>query len=101
MLTARLGAAIVHSGGPFPLGERTTLKKIEEYRRYAAECRDMARMASPAHRLQLHQMAETWEQLAHKREGRKSNDRRPTLENLRPSESAIGLTDEPTGRILT
>jgi hypothetical protein len=76
------------------LGERTTLKKTEEYRRYAAECRGIARMASPT-------IVYSLEQLAHKREGRKSNDRRPALENLRPSESAIGLTDEPTGRILT
>jgi hypothetical protein len=50
--------------------ERITLKKIEEYLRYAAECRGMARAASPAYRLQLHEMAETWEQLAHKRRER-------------------------------
>jgi hypothetical protein len=40
------------------------MKKVEDYIHHAAECREMARMASPAHRQQLEQMAETWEQLA-------------------------------------
>jgi hypothetical protein len=40
------------------------LKKLHEYLQHAAECRDMARTASPAHRQHLEQMAETWEQLA-------------------------------------
>ena len=40
------------------------MRKIHEYLQHAAECRDMARTASPAHRQQLEQMAETWEQLA-------------------------------------
>ena len=40
------------------------MKKLHEYREHAAECREMARMAPPAHRQQLEQMAETWEQLA-------------------------------------
>lgn len=40
------------------------MKKVEDYLRHAAECREMARKASPAHRQQLEQMAETWEQLA-------------------------------------
>jgi hypothetical protein len=43
------------------------MKKIDEYLRHAAECRDMARTAPPAHRQQLVQMAETWEQLAEAR----------------------------------
>jgi hypothetical protein len=43
------------------------VKKIHEYRQHAAECRDMARTAPPAHRQQLEQMAETWEQLANAR----------------------------------
>jgi hypothetical protein len=43
------------------------VKKVEEYLRHAAECRDMARTAPPAHRQQLVQMAETWEQLAEAR----------------------------------
>lgn len=40
------------------------MKKMQEYLQHAAECRDMARTAPPAHRQQLEQMAETWEQLA-------------------------------------
>ena len=43
------------------------MRKIEEY--YAAECRGMARTASPiAHRQKLEQMAEAWERLAVLRE---------------------------------
>jgi hypothetical protein len=40
------------------------MRKMHEYLQHAAECRDMARTAPPAHRQQLEQMAETWEQLA-------------------------------------
>ena len=40
------------------------LKKLEEYLMHAAECREMARTASPTHKAQLENMAETWEQLA-------------------------------------
>ena len=40
------------------------MKKMHEYLEHAAECREMARTASPAHRAQLEQMALTWEQLA-------------------------------------
>jgi hypothetical protein len=40
------------------------LNKLEDYRKHAAECREMARTALPSHRQQLEQMAETWEQLA-------------------------------------
>jgi hypothetical protein len=43
------------------------MKKLHEYLQHAAECRDMARTAQPAHRQQLEQMAETWEQLAETR----------------------------------
>jgi hypothetical protein len=46
------------------LGQGGIVKKVEEYLQHAAECRDMARTASPSHRQQLQQMAETWEQLA-------------------------------------
>ena len=46
------------------MGQGGILKKVEEYLSHAAECRDMARTASPNHRQQLQQMAETWEQLA-------------------------------------
>jgi hypothetical protein len=44
--------------------DRLIVKKIHEYQQHAAECRDMARTSPPAHRQQLEQMAETWEQLA-------------------------------------
>ena len=47
-----------------PLGRASVLKKLHEYLRHAEECREMARVAIPTHRLQLIQMAETWEQLA-------------------------------------
>jgi hypothetical protein len=40
------------------------MKKVEDYLRYAAECRDMARTASAAHLQQLEQIAEAWERLA-------------------------------------
>jgi len=40
------------------------LKRVEEFRRYAAECRDMARTAPLEQRQKLQQMAQTWEQLA-------------------------------------
>ena len=43
------------------------LKKLEEYVLHAAECREMARTASPAQRVQLENMASTWEQLAEAR----------------------------------
>jgi hypothetical protein len=44
------------------------VKKLHEYREHAAECREMARTAPPAHRQQLEQMAATWEQLASARQ---------------------------------
>ena len=43
------------------------MKKTTDYLRHAAECRDMARLAPPSHKLQLEQMAEVWEQLAEAR----------------------------------
>ena len=43
------------------------MQKLEEYLQHAAECREMTRTASPAHRQQLEQMAETWDQLAEAR----------------------------------
>ena len=43
------------------------MKKIREYREHAAECREMARVASAGHRIQLEQMATTWDQLAEAR----------------------------------
>jgi hypothetical protein len=43
------------------------MRKMEEYLQHAAECREMARTSPPAHRQQLEQMAETWDQLAQAR----------------------------------
>jgi hypothetical protein len=40
------------------------MRKIREYREHAAECRELARVASAGHRTQLEQMAATWDQLA-------------------------------------
>jgi hypothetical protein len=41
-----------------------TLNRVEEFRRYAADCRDMARTAPLDQRQKLQQMAQTLEQLA-------------------------------------
>ncbi len=43
------------------------MKKVEEYLEHASECRTLARAAPPAHREQLEEMAQTWEQLAEAR----------------------------------
>jgi len=43
------------------------VKKVEEYLEHASECRTLARSAPPAHREQLEDMAQTWEQLAEAR----------------------------------
>jgi hypothetical protein len=40
------------------------LQKVEEFLRNAAECREMAETAAPAHRRRLREMAESWEMLA-------------------------------------
>jgi hypothetical protein len=46
-----------------------SVKKAQEYRQHAAECRAMARTAqNPEQRAQLISMAETWERLAEERE---------------------------------
>ena len=44
--------------------ENCDVKKMNEYLEHAAECREMARTALPAQRVQLEHMALTWEQLA-------------------------------------
>jgi DNA-binding transcriptional MerR regulator len=43
------------------------VKKVEEYLEHASECRTLARAAPHAHRQQLEDMAQTWEQLAEAR----------------------------------
>ena len=50
------------------------MNKLEDYLKHAAECREMARTAPPSHRLQLEQMAETWEQLAEARKKQLEKD---------------------------
>lgn len=65
------------------------MDKIEEYLRYAAECREMARTGSPGYRLQLEQMAAsaTWEQLA--------NSRRQHLQKLKEA-GVLDVADKET-----
>ena len=44
------------------------MRKIEDYRKHAEECRQLARRASPGdHRDQLMNMAQTWDGLAEER----------------------------------
>lgn len=43
------------------------VKKVEEYLGHASGCRTLARAAPQAHRQQLEDMAQTWEQLAEAR----------------------------------
>jgi hypothetical protein len=74
------------------LGKGSVLKKVEQYRQYAAECRDMARTAPFDHRKQLQQMAETWEQLA--QECRKRDD----ANNDRKGLVIEFVTPRPKGR---
>ena len=64
------------------------MKKLHEYLRHAAECREMARTSLPSHRSQLINMAETWEQLA---EARKKQ-----LEKQGKTEDASGGGKEST-----
>jgi len=49
---------------------KVRVKKVEEYLEHASECRELARAAHPAHREQLEEMAQTWEQLAEARKGK-------------------------------
>jgi hypothetical protein len=43
------------------------VRKLDEYIKHAEECRDMARTAQPSHRVQLEDMAQTWDKLAEAR----------------------------------
>jgi hypothetical protein len=54
---------------PLDMGS-VSVKKVEEYYQNAAECREVARTAPPAHRQQLEEMAATWERLAQARRHR-------------------------------
>jgi hypothetical protein len=60
------------------------VKKLDEYLLHAAECREMARTASQAHRAQLENMADTWEQLAVTR--RRKLAREQTDDSAEPAE---------------
>ena len=68
-------ATISLGGEPFCARARCALgrngdfhvKKVEEYLKHASECRTLARAAPQAHRQQLEDMAQTWEQLAQAR----------------------------------
>jgi hypothetical protein len=44
--------------------QRRQVNKLQSYIKFAAECREMARTSLPSHRLQLLQMAETWDLIA-------------------------------------
>jgi hypothetical protein len=68
------------------------MKKLHEYIEHANECRDMARMASPAHRVQLEQMAATWEQLA---EGRRRQLAKQTAGRSVPIEGETPAMEKP------
>lgn len=57
------------------------MKKLHEYRKHAAECREMARTAQPQHQRQLEQMANTWEQLALARQKQLAKEGKPDEEN--------------------
>jgi len=46
------------------------VKKVEEYSLNAAKCREVAQTASPVHRQELEEMAETWERMAQARRDR-------------------------------
>ena len=57
-----IGNQIRFRGFAAPTG--SFVNKLHEYIEHADECRRMARVALPQHRVQLEQMAVTWEQLA-------------------------------------
>ena len=44
------------------------MKRLDDYRRNAKDCRELARRMPPDQRKQLLEMAEQWEQLAAERE---------------------------------
>lgn len=44
------------------------MKRLDDYKRNAKDCRDLARRMPPDHRKQLLEMAEQWEELAVERE---------------------------------
>ena len=71
------------------------MKKIHEYREHAAECREMARVASAAHRLQLEQMAATWDQLAEARERQLAKEGKSEDDNGEQADQAGSAVPSP------
>ena len=71
------------------------MRKIEDYRRHAAECRDMAtRATTPEQREMLVNMADTWDSLA---EGRAAQLKRlERLERLGDGKMAVGSENPQT-----
>jgi hypothetical protein len=66
------------------------VKKLNEYIAHADECRRMAGVALPQHRVQLEQMAATWEQLA--------EVRRRQLARLRKEDDETGKGKTPASQ---
>jgi hypothetical protein len=61
------------------------MKKVEDYRQHAAECRRMAnRTRSPLERDMLAKMANTWDSLASDRESQMARQRRLAALNGKP-----------------
>ena len=71
------------------------MKKMTDYLRHAAECRDMARSASPSHKHQLEQMADVWEQLADARRRKLEKEGKMVLTMMwrNSSRELIQITD--------
>jgi hypothetical protein len=74
------------------------MKKIHEYREHAAECRDMARVASAAHRTQLEQMAATWDQLAEARARQLAKEGKTEEEDEEQSDEVTPTGSSPPER---
>jgi hypothetical protein len=60
------------------------LKKLHEYEAHAAECRAMARTAPASHRIQLEQMAQTWDQLAEARRNQLEKQGKTSEDEIMP-----------------
>jgi hypothetical protein len=67
------------------------MKKAEEYRAHAEECRQLAARGDGRAREQLLKMAETWESLALDREANKSRQERIRALEADP----LSLEDQP------
>jgi len=53
------------------------MRRVEEYRQFAEDCRQLARtLRKPEHRQQLQEMATAWEMLALEREAQLAKDKR-------------------------